>query len=156
MIGGNKNPSDFTISIIGHSPSPRSFAGSSSGTTVTLKAGSVRFLSRLYLDILLHTPPGCSGTIGGGQTIKCNIRNAITPPGKITVVKNVINDDRGTKKPSDFTIFITGNSPSPNNFHGSTTGMSISIQPGNYKVFEAAISGYATLFLWLFWQYHSR
>ncbi|MGB7956058.1 MAG: hypothetical protein WCF23_18960 [Candidatus Nitrosopolaris sp.] len=78
------------------------------------------------------------------------------PPGKITVVKNVINDDRGTKKPSDFTIFITGNSPSPNNFHGSTTGMSISIQPGNYKVFEAAISGYATLFLWPFWQYHSR
>jgi hypothetical protein len=70
------------------------------------------------------------------------------PPGKITVVKNVINDDRGTKMPSDFT--------SPNNFHGSTTCTSISIHPCNYKVIEAAISGYATLFLWPFLQYHSR
>ena len=82
------------------------------------------------------------------QMIKCNIRNEykITSPSKITVVKNVINHDRGTKKPSDFTIFITGNSPSPNNFHGSTSGTSISIQPGTYKVIEDAISGYATTY----------
>jgi hypothetical protein len=43
-------------------------------------------------------------------------------------------------------IFITGNSPSPNNFHGSTSGTSISIQPGTYKVIEAAVSGYATTY----------
>ena len=43
-------------------------------------------------------------------------------------------------------IFITGNSPSPNNFHGSTSGTSISIQPGTYKVIEAAVSGYATAY----------
>lgn len=42
MIGENKNPSDFTISIIGHSPSAGSIAGSSSGNTVTLKAGSYK------------------------------------------------------------------------------------------------------------------
>jgi hypothetical protein len=62
------------------------------------------------------------------------------------VVKNVINDYRGTKKPSNFMIFITGNNRSPNNFHGSTSGTSISIQPGTYKIIEAAVSGYATTY----------
>lgn len=76
MIGENKNPSDFTISIIGHSPSPRSFAGSSSGTTVTLKAGSYKVSESPVSGYIASYSPGCSGTIGGGQTIKCNIRNA--------------------------------------------------------------------------------
>ena len=55
VIAGNKNPSDFTISVTDNSPSPGSFAGSSSGTIVTLKAGTVKFRSRLYLVMLLHT-----------------------------------------------------------------------------------------------------
>ncbi|MDQ6862661.1 MAG: hypothetical protein M3044_02435, partial [Thermoproteota archaeon] len=40
VSGGNKNPSDFTITVSGNSPKPASFAGSSSGTTVTLKPGT--------------------------------------------------------------------------------------------------------------------
>ena len=70
----------------------------------------------------------------------------MSPLGKITVVKNVINNDRGTKKPSDFMIFVTGNSPSPNNFPGSASGTSVSIKPGNYEVVEASVSGYTTTY----------
>jgi hypothetical protein len=33
--GGTKNPSDFTITVSGNGPSPKSFPGSSSGTSVT-------------------------------------------------------------------------------------------------------------------------
>jgi hypothetical protein len=36
---GTKKPSDFTITVSGNSPSPKSFSGSSSGTSVTLNAG---------------------------------------------------------------------------------------------------------------------
>jgi hypothetical protein len=39
-------------------------------------------------------------------------------------------------------ISVTGNSPSPSNFHGSTSGTSVSIQAGNYEVVEASTSGY--------------
>ncbi|MFZ0897011.1 MAG: hypothetical protein WAZ77_21125 [Candidatus Nitrosopolaris sp.] len=123
VIAGNKNPSDFTISVTDNSPSPGSFAGSSSGTIVTLKAGSCKVSESPVPGYVASYSSGCSGSIGGGKTIKCNIRNEykITSPGEITVVKNLINDDRGTKKPSDFMISITGNIPSPNNFHGSTS-----------------------------------
>jgi len=41
---------------------------------------------------------------------------------------------------------VTGNSPSPNNFHGSTSGTSVSLQAGNYKVIEPTVSGYATTY----------
>ena len=39
-----------------------------------------------------------------------------SPPGSLTfltVVKNIINNGIGNKKPSDFTITVTGNDPSP-------------------------------------------
>ncbi len=63
MIGENKNPSDFTISIIGHSPSAGSFAGSSSGNTVTLKAGSYKVSESPVSGYIASYSPGCSGTL---------------------------------------------------------------------------------------------
>jgi hypothetical protein len=43
-------------------------------------------------------------------------------------------------------IFVTGNSPSPNNFPGSASGTSVSIQAGKYGVVEASVSGYTTTY----------
>src|SRR6266571_870415 len=146
--GGTKKPSDFTISVTGNSPKPSSSSGSSSGSTVTLKPGTYGVTESSVLGYTTTYSSGCSGSISAGQTLSCTVANKYqtSPLGKITVVKNVVNDDRGTKKPSDFMIFVTGNSPSPNNFPGSASGTSVSIQAGNYEVVEASVFGYATTY----------
>jgi len=64
--------------------------------------------------------------------------------GKLIVTK-VISDplDRcgsaGTTgcSPSDFTITVTGNNPSPDTFKGSATGTTVTLGPGKYTVSEA-------------------
>jgi hypothetical protein len=113
-----------------------------------LKPGTYGVTGSSVLGYTATYSSGCSGSISAGQTVSCTVANKYqtSPLGKITVVKNVINDDRGTKKPSDFMIFVTGNSPSPNNFPGSASGTSVSIQTGNYKVVEASVSGYTTTY----------
>ncbi|MFL6367007.1 MAG: beta-propeller fold lactonase family protein [Nitrososphaeraceae archaeon] len=73
-----------------------------------------------------------------------------SPPGSLTflsVVKKVTSNDgsSGTKKPSDFTITVTGNDPSPSSFSGSSSGTSVTLRPGSYKVTETERpSGYTT------------
>src|SRR6266487_4701359 len=146
--GGTKKASDFTITVSGNSPKPSSSSGSSSGSTVTLKPGTYGVTESSVLGYTATYSSGCSGSISAGQTVSCTVANEyqISPLGRITVVKNVINNDRGTNRPSDFMIFVTGNSPSPNNFPGSASGTSVSIQAGNYEVVEASVSGYTTTY----------
>ena len=123
VSGGNKNPSDFTITVSGNSPKPASFAGSSSGTTVTLKPGTYNVSASSVSGYTTAYSSGCSGSISGGKNINlCTVTNQYTsPPGSTTflnVVTKVDNTNGGTKKPSDFTITVSGNSPKPSTFSG--------------------------------------
>ncbi|HYY49641.1 MAG TPA: hypothetical protein VE643_02125 [Nitrososphaeraceae archaeon] len=139
--GGNKKPSDFTLSVSGNNPSPRSFSGSSSGTSVTLKAGGYQVIEENdgTSGYSVSYSSGCSGTANGGVPIKCTVTNKYTgaPPGSTTfldVITNVINNNQGTKKPSDFTITVKGNNPSPRSFDGSSSGTFVTLSTGAYKV----------------------
>src|SRR5262249_47527258 len=129
--GGNNRPSDFTINVDGNNPSPRSFPGSSAGSTVTIGPGKYQIsengpVSSGYVPGR-YTPSyskDCSGEIKAGETNNCNIVNKYNPfiPGilsKLVVTKKVINDGGGNKRPSDFTITVHGNNPSPSSFPGS-------------------------------------
>ena len=94
---------------------------------------------------------GCSGTANGGIPIKCTITNTYQPTptvAKLMVVKKIINNGIGNKKPSDFTITVSGNSPSPNSFpgNGGEGGTTVSLKPGPYKVTETGPSGYTSHF----------
>ena len=63
----------------------------------------------------------------------------------LVVTKNVINNDIGNKKPSHFTIIITDNNPSPSSCSGSSSDISVTLRPGNYKITETnEPSGYIT------------
>src|SRR5204863_9826914 len=42
----------------------------------------------------------------------------------------------------DFTLTVTGSSPSPASFAGAEAGTVVTLQPGPYAVNEAAVSGY--------------
>jgi YVTN family beta-propeller protein len=145
---GTKKPSDFTITVTGNNPSPSSFSGSSSGTSVTLRAGSYKVgVTERPSGYTASYSSGCSGTAKGGR-IQCTITNEYHPTpttANLVVTKKVINNGIGTKKPSDFTITVTGNNPSPSSFSGSSSGTSVTLRPGNYKVTETkGPSGYTT------------
>ena len=154
--GGTKKPSDFAITVTGNSPSPSSFSGSSSGTSVTLKDGKYSVTSSSPSGYSPSYSSGCSGTASGGEPIKCNITNKYTPlPGSETflnVVTQVDNTNGGTKKPSDFAITVTGNSPSPSSFSGSSSGTSVTLKDGKYSVTSSSPSGYSpSLFFRMLW-----
>lgn len=71
----------------------------------------------------------------------CTITNEAIQP-KLIVKKVVINDNRGTKEASDFTMVINGNSPSVNNFPGTSYGKSVGLNEGAYSVSETGADGY--------------
>src|SRR5919108_4206734 len=149
VSGGNSIPSDFNITVYGNSPKPASFAGSSSGTSVTLQPGKYSVSASSVSGYTTSYTSGCSGSIAGAKNINlCSITNKYTaPPGSTTflnVVTKVDNTNGGTKKPSDFTINVSGNSPKPASFAGSSSGITVTLKPGKYSVSASSVSGYTT------------
>jgi len=92
--GGTKKPSDFTVTVSGNNPSPKSFSGSSSGTSVTLFGGSYKVTESGTSGYSPSYSSGCSGTATGGR-MQCTITNQDhgTPnPNKgITLTSNSID-----------------------------------------------------------------
>jgi hypothetical protein len=97
VSGGTSKSSDFTVSVSGKNPSPKSFSGSSSGTSVTLNAGKYEVTASGPSDYTTSYSSGCSDTASGGTPIKCTISNQyrnrpIPPPqppvSNITITTN--------------------------------------------------------------------
>ncbi len=63
--------------------------------------------------------------------------------GTLIVTKKVINEGGGnSKQPSDFTIKIHGNNPSPSLFPGNSSGTIVKLDMGMYSVTESGSSDY--------------
>lgn len=63
--------------------------------------------------------------------------------GTLIVTKKVINEgDGNSKQPSDFTIKVHGNNPSPSLFPGNSSGTIVKLDMGMYSVTESGPSGY--------------
>jgi hypothetical protein len=140
--GGTAVPADWTITVIGNSPTPASFAGSTAGTTVTIGAGFYQVgESGGPVGYVLTASAECSGTIETGQTITCTLTNDDVAP-QLYVTKHVINDNGGTNFPADFTMIVTGNSPNPASFPGTEPGRLVTLNAGSYTVDELAAAGY--------------
>ncbi len=60
----------------------------------------------------------------------------------LVVFVNVINDDGGPLKASDFAVAVTAKDPSPAIFQGSATGTTVTMKNGQYNVSELAVKGY--------------
>jgi uncharacterized protein involved in tellurium resistance len=78
-----------------------------------------------------------------GENVTCtftNTRQAAT----LTVIKHVVNDNGGTATASDFTMTVTGGSPSPASFAGAESpGTAVTLTPNTaYSVDESSVSGY--------------
>ena len=85
---------------------------------------------------------GASLTLALGEQAACSITND-DQPGRLTVIKTVINDDGGGAAPGDFTMTVSGNAPSPASFPGSPAGTIVTLNAGPYSVGETGPAGYA-------------
>ena len=105
--GGTASPSDFIMDVDGGNVSTPSFPGSQSGVTVTLNAGSFK-VTETQLEGYSASKSGlCSGTLRVGQSATCTyINDDITA--KVTLTKQVINDNGGNASPNDFKISVGG------------------------------------------------
>ncbi len=146
--GGAATPGSFTIHVksggvdVAGSPQP----GSALGTAYTLGAGtyvvSEDANSGYTGTITGACTAGGSVTIAAGDAKTCTITNDDIQP-QLTVIKHVINDNAGTSVASDFTLTVTGSSPSPASFPGAESpGTSVSLNAGAYSVGETGPSGY--------------
>ena len=57
--------------------------------------------------------------------------------GTVIVTKHVINEGGGSARPSDFTITVDGNNPTPASFDGSSSGTTVQLLDGRYTVTES-------------------
>jgi len=143
--GGTKSPSDFTMNVSGTDVSSSSFAGSSGGTTVTLDAGSYEVTENAD-SAYDATFANCSGSIANGETKTCTVTNN-DKPATLIVIKNVVNNNGGTKSASDFTINVNGTDVSSSSFPGAASpGTTVTLDAGSYEVTENADSGYNASF----------
>ena len=143
--GGTKTAADFTLTINGVAAlGGNTFAGSEAGVVKTLTTvGSYTVFEPTVAGYKQTASAGCSGTIAVGESKTCTITNddiAAT----ITVVKQVVNNDGGTKTAADFSITIGGvTAVGGNTFAGSTAGVTKTLSTvGSYNVTEAALPGY--------------
>ncbi len=141
--GGGKVASDFAITVTGSSPSPASFSGvESPGTTVALNQGAYSVVEDAVSGYTKSLSADCSGTITVGEVKTCTITNDDIQP-KLVVTKYVVNDNGGIKSASDFTLHVTGVSPSAIEFPGDESGTIVALNAGLYGVDEIGPSGYS-------------
>jgi hypothetical protein len=80
-----------------------------------------------------------------GQVCPAILTLAPPPPpttGSIIVMTSVTNNNGGTKVASDFTVNVSAVNPSLATFSGNATGVTITVNPGNYSITENNVTGY--------------
>src|SRR5439155_26490308 len=95
--GGSATAADFTLDSGGTNDSPEDFAGSESGTTVTLDAGGYGVTETGPSGYTRSDSSDCTGTIGNGETKTCTVTND-DQPGHLIIKKHVINDNRSEER----------------------------------------------------------
>src|SRR5438034_1169074 len=142
--GGTALASDFTIAVTATNPVPSSFPGAESpGTAVSVSAGSYSVSETGPSEYTSSFSSGCSGTIAQGETKTCTVTNDDNGA-TLIVIKHVVNNNGGTAVASDFTMTVTGGSPSPGWFPGAESpGTTVSLNAGAYVVSESGPAGYS-------------
>jgi len=138
--GGSAAASDWTMQIKQGATVKESFSGAESpGTTKTLDAGS-------YLIVETGGPSSYSLSYSGdcdssgnitlalGDSKTCTLTNDDIAP-KLTVTKNVVNDNGGKAVVSDFPLFVDAGSV--------TSGVQNSFDAGSHTVSETGQSSYS-------------
>ena len=139
--GGQLIASNFQINVTGNNPSQTTFAGSESpGTTISLDSGEYSVDETTVSGYQKTLSEDCSGTINDSESKVCTITNSDMAP-TLKLVKDVENDNGGTKSAADWTLTATGDengfsdSGNSSTFHPITAGV-------EYTLSESEVFGY--------------
>ena len=143
--GGSAAASDWTMNIAGINVSKTGFPGAENpGVTITLSIGTFDVReSGGPSGYAITRSPGCSGVISLGDVLTCTIiTDDITS--RLTVIHKLVNDGGGSAVASDWAMDITGQNVSNTGFLGTAGGVTITLDPGTFSVYESGgPSGYA-------------
>ncbi len=106
--GGDKDASDFTMTVDGNSPSPATFPGDENGTPVAINVGGYTVFEDGQPGYTASYSADCVGSLNPGDVKTCIITNDDIAP-KLTLIKTVVNDNGGDAQPDDFNLTIGGN-----------------------------------------------
>jgi hypothetical protein len=140
--GGTKLASDFVMNVTGTNVSNPVFAGSETGTALTLNAGAYSAAEVNLPGYTASSSSQCAGTIAIGETRTCTITND-DQPGTLIVRKVVINDNGGTATAPSFSFEVNGGSTVTFESDGEN---SLIVDAGTYTVTEPTVTGYATTY----------
>jgi hypothetical protein len=88
-------------------------------------------------------PPGPKGDKGDkGDTGPQGLPGNGNLPAHLIVTTAIRNAEGDNFQPSDITIHVIGNNPSPSTFKGSESGTDVTIEEGNFKITADVPSGY--------------
>ena len=147
--GGSATASQWSMHITsgGSDVSGSPFAGSESGTTKTLSAGSYAVTESggpggYAASFSGDCDPSGNVTLGPGQSKTCTITNNDVAP-TLTVIKHVVNDNGGSAAASQWSMHITsgGSDVSGSPFAGSEAGTTKTLSAGSYTVSESGGPG---------------
>lgn len=149
---GTSTAANFTMNVTGTNVSNASFAGSEAGTLITMDAGDYSVDEADSMGYNKTLSADCIGTIAAGEVKTCTVTNDDPlPAGPTTatliVKKEVQNYYGGSKNSADFTLTVTGNSPSPSSFTGDASGTVVTLNPGAYDVTEVLPFDYRNAFV---------
>jgi hypothetical protein len=134
--GGTKSAADFLITVTGISPNPASFSGAvSPGTTVAIKAGGYEVTENEDPGYDATYSADCSGNIAVGETKTCTITNN-DRPARLTLRKEVVNDNGGTASATAWTLSASGPTPI-SGVHNSSAVTNAAVSAGNYNLSES-------------------
>ena len=141
----------YALSEVGNTTNSALYVQQADPNAVPIPNSTVSWFC-VQVDAAGNIIPGFSDGLNGGVTmplglrIRCLARNLTT---KITVIKQVINDNGGTAVPADFSITVTPVAPvfpglTPTTVPGSTAGTAVFVRPGQaYTVTETGPAGYS-------------
>ncbi len=142
---GDKTADDFMMQVTGNSPSQTSFPGDETGTTVYLNEGSYAVSEGAHDGYSESLSADCTGTIMAGDVKTCTITNTEIVPG-LTIVKDVTNGYNGSKKATDFNLYVNGtlltNPVTSNNDQVATYTYQNPLSNTAYTVSEDNTTGY--------------
>lgn len=111
---------------------------------VTVVAGSYAVTAAPSPNYGVSYSTGCTGTVSAGSTAVCTIiASPYTPSAAtLTVRTNVTSTRDGAPSSTNFQIHVSGQSPSPSLFAGSSAGTVVALGAGSFTVTAPALGGY--------------
>jgi hypothetical protein len=146
--GGNKAPTDWTLSAAGPTPisgtTPvTSSATFSAGVYTLSESGPGGYTASNWVCVLTGRatqPSPTTVALGLGGSATCTINNDDQAP-SLTLNKTVINNNGGNKTPADWTLSASG--PTPLSGPGPTVISPSNFSAGVYTLSESGPAGYS-------------